>query len=103
MKHSSFIGPVNIGSEEKVTINDLVDIAARVAGKQISRKHIPGPVGVRGRNSDNTLIKKMLDWNYQQSLEVGIEKTYNWFSQQVKEAKNKWWGRADFFTPLTFN
>jgi len=84
MNHDSFIGPVNIGSEEMVTINELVDIAARVAGKQISKKHIPGPLGVRGRNSDNTLIRKTLGWDYEQNLETGIQKTYAWISEQIR-------------------
>ena len=67
-----------------VTINKLVEITARVAGKNISKNHIPGPLGVRGRNSDNELIRKVLGWDYQQSLEVGIEKTYKWISDQIK-------------------
>lgn len=83
MDHSTFIGPVNIGSEEMVTINQLVDIAANVAGKTISKKHIDGPLGVRGRNSDNALIREVLGWDYEQSLEVGIEKTYRWISGQI--------------------
>ena len=84
MQHPDFIGPVNIGSEEMVTINQLVDIAAKVAGKQIAKKHIPGPLGVRGRNSENSLIREKLDWDYKQTLEVGIEKTYKWISEQIK-------------------
>jgi len=83
MEHSSFIGPVNIGSEEMVTINQLVDIAAKVAGKEISKKHIDGPLGVRGRNSDNALIREVLGWDYEQSLEEGIVKTYKWISEQI--------------------
>jgi nucleoside-diphosphate-sugar epimerase len=83
MNHPSFIGPVNIGSEEMVTINQLVDIAAKVAGKEISKKHIEGPLGVRGRNSDNALIREVLGWDYQQSLEEGIAKTYKWISAQI--------------------
>jgi nucleoside-diphosphate-sugar epimerase len=83
MEHSSFIGPVNIGSEEMVTINQLVDIVAKVAQKEISKKHIDGPLGVRGRNSDNTLIREILGWDYQQTLEEGIEKTYKWISEQI--------------------
>jgi nucleoside-diphosphate-sugar epimerase len=83
MEHRSFIGPVNIGSEEMVTINQLVNIAAKVAGKEISKKHIDGPLGVRGRNSDNTLIREILGWDYQQTLEEGLEKTYKWISEQI--------------------
>ena len=83
MDHPTFIGPVNIGSEEMVTINQLVDITAKVAGKTITKKHISGPLGVRGRNSDNTLIREVLGWDYEQSLEAGIEKTYKWISEQI--------------------
>jgi nucleoside-diphosphate-sugar epimerase len=87
MEHPTFIGPVNIGSEEMVTINQLVDIAANVAGKKISKKHIDGPLGVRGRNSDNHLIREVLGWDYKQSLDVGISVTYKWITEQI-ERKN---------------
>ena len=80
---SDFIGPVNIGSEEMVTINQLVDTAAKVAGKKIHKKHIDGPLGVRGRNSDNTLIREKLGWDYSMTLEEGISKTYNWIVEQI--------------------
>ena len=83
MNHPTFIGPVNIGSEEMVTINQLVDITAKLAGKTITKKHISGPLGVRGRNSDNSLIREVLGWNYEQSLEVGIKKTYSWITDQI--------------------
>ena len=89
MEHPTFIGPLNIGSEEMVTINDLVDIASKVAGKTISKKHIPGPLGVRGRNSDNALIREILGWDYQQSLAVGIEKTYKWITDRINDKTNK--------------
>jgi GDP-D-mannose 3',5'-epimerase len=87
MQHASFIGPVNIGSEEMVTINELVDMTAKVSGKEITKKHIPGPLGVRGRNSENTLIREVLGWNYRQSLEEGLEKTYDWISEQIAKSK----------------
>ena len=80
---SDFIGPVNIGSEEMVTINQLVDTAAKVAGKKIDKKHIDGPLGVRGRNSDNTLIREKLGWDYSMTLEEGIRETYNWIVEQI--------------------
>ena len=80
---SDFIGPVNIGSEEMVTINQLVDTAAKVAGKNIDKKHIDGPLGVRGRNSNNDLIRKELDWDYEMTLEEGIRKTYNWIMGEI--------------------
>ena len=83
LMQSDFKGPVNIGSEEMVTINQLVDTAARVSGKQVGKNHIDGPLGVRGRNSNNDLIRKELDWDYSQTLEEGIRKTYNWIELQI--------------------
>jgi nucleoside-diphosphate-sugar epimerase len=83
MMESDFIGPVNIGSEEMVTINQLVDTAAKVAGKLVEKNHIDGPLGVRGRNSNNDLIRKELGWDYSQTLEEGIRKTYNWINEQI--------------------
>ena len=81
---SDFIGPVNIGSEEMVTINELVETAARVAGKIVQKRHkLDAPLGVRGRNSNNDLIREKLDWDYSQTLEEGIRKTYNWIAIQV--------------------
>jgi len=82
---SDFLGPVNIGSEEMVTINKLVDTAAKVAGKTIEKKHIDGPLGVRGRNSNNDLIREKLGWDYFQTLEEGISKTYEWIESQVNK------------------
>ena len=82
---SSFMGPVNIGSEEMVSINTLADTAAKIAGKAITKKHIEGPLGVRGRNSNNDLIRKELGWDYSQSLEEGIRKTYNWILEQINK------------------
>jgi nucleoside-diphosphate-sugar epimerase len=84
MKHDSFIGPINIGSEEMVTINELVEITSRIAGKNLGKKHIVGPLGVRGRNSDNSLIRQILEWDYKQTLEVGLEKTYSWIQGQIR-------------------
>ena len=80
---SDFIGPVNIGSEEMVTINQLVDTAANVAGKTIDKEHIDGPLWVRGRNSNNDLIRKELNWDYEMTLEEGIRKTYNWIMGEI--------------------
>ena len=76
-------GPFNIGSEEMVSINELVDIVADVAGKNIKIKHIDGPLGVRGRNSDNKLIKEKLNWDYSMSLKDGIKITYDWIEKQL--------------------
>ncbi len=80
---SDFTGPVNIGSEEMVTINKLVEIVSKISEKDISIKHIDGPLGVRGRNSDNELINKELNWNYKMSLEEGLQKTYDWINSQL--------------------
>ena len=82
LMQSDFMGPVNIGSEEMVSINQLVDTAARVAGKTIKKKHIDGPLGVRGRNSNNELIREKLGWDYSLTLEEGIRRTYNWIKEQ---------------------
>ena len=82
---SDFIGPVNIGSEEMVTINQLVDIAAEIAGKEVTKIHIDGPLGVRGRNSNNDLVREKLGWDYSQPLEEGIGKTYEWILDQIKK------------------
>ena len=82
---SDFMGPVNIGSEEMVTINQLVEIVAKVAKKEVRKVHIDGPLGVRGRNSNNDLIREKLGWDYKQPLEKGIRKTYAWISEQIKQ------------------
>ena len=82
---SDFIGPVNIGSEEMVTINQLVDITAEVSDKIVSKIHIDGPLGVRGRNSNNDLIREKLGWDYEQSLTEGIRKTYDWIWGQTNQ------------------
>ena len=83
---SNFIGPVNIGSEEMVTINELVETAARVSGKVVKRKHkLDAPLGVRGRNSNNDVVRRELGWDYEQTLEEGIRKTYNWIEEQINE------------------
>jgi nucleoside-diphosphate-sugar epimerase len=85
MMESDFIGPVNIGSEEMVTINQLVETAARVSGKVVQKTYIDGPLGVRGRNSNNDLIRKELGWDYSQTLEEGICKTYDWILGQINK------------------
>ena len=84
MESDDFIGPVNIGSEEMVTINELATMIADIAGKKINIKHIDGPLGVRGRNSDNELINKKLGWKPNKKLYEGLEKTYAWINEQVK-------------------
>ena len=81
---SHFSGPVNIGSEEMVTINQLVDLVADIAGKLIIKRHVSGPQGVRGRNSDNRLIKQQLHWEPSLPLRSGLEMTYSWVEAQVR-------------------
>ena len=81
---SDFMGPVNIGSEEMVTINQLVEITAEVAEKEVSKIHIDGPLGVRGRNSNNDLIREKLDWDYEMTLKKGIRYTYCWINEQIE-------------------
>ncbi len=87
LMESRFSGPVNIGSEEMVTINGLAEMAMRIAGKKLNIRHIPGPLGVRGRNSDNRLISKEIGWAPSQHLEVGLAKTYQWVASQVRSAR----------------
>ena len=87
LMQSDFQGPVNIGSEEMVTINQLVDTAAKVAGKIVEKEHIDGPLGVRGRNSNNDLIREKLGWDYSLTLEEGIRRTYEWINKQVYNDK----------------
>lgn len=81
-------GPLNIGSDEMVTINQLVDLVADIAGKKIEKEHIPGPTGVRGRNSDNRLIEATLGWRPSRSLREGLERTYAWIEGQISRATN---------------
>jgi nucleoside-diphosphate-sugar epimerase len=83
LMQSDFTGPVNIGSEEMVSINEFIDMIAGVAGKTINKNHIPGPEGVRGRNSDNTLYKEKIGWEVSQPLVEGVEKTYSWIKEQL--------------------
>ena len=82
---SDFLVPVNIGSEEMVTINELLKITAKGAGAAVSKRHkLDAPLGVRGRNSNNDLVREKLGWDYEQTLEEGIAKTYAWIEEQVK-------------------
>ena len=81
---SDFEGPVNIGSDHLISINDLVTMVAEIAGKNLIINHITGPQGVRGRNSNNDLIREKLDWVPKQDLRSDIEKTYRWIEEQVK-------------------
>ena len=86
LMHSNFLGPVNIGSDEMVTINSLAGMAMDIAGKNVQINHIDGPLGVMGRNSDNRLIFAKLGWQPSNPLRDGMEKTYTWIKKQVEEA-----------------
>lgn len=85
----NFHGPVNIGSDEIVSINQLAEYVMNIAGKKLKIKHIPGPLGVRGRNSDNRLIKEKLGWEPNYSLKKGLELTYTWIKKQVDNLKEQ--------------
>jgi GDP-D-mannose 3',5'-epimerase len=84
---SDFSGPVNVGSEEMVSINRLAGIIMEIAGKKLSIRHIDGPLGVRGRNSDNRLIREKLGWEPDRPLREGLARTYAWISQQLAELR----------------
>jgi nucleoside-diphosphate-sugar epimerase len=86
LTESSFPGPLNIGSEEMVTINGLTEMVMRIAKKNLGVKHIPGPLGVRGRNSDNRLIAEKLGWTPSRPLEQGLAATYKWIHSEVKKS-----------------
>jgi GDP-D-mannose 3', 5'-epimerase len=84
---SQFTAPVNIGSEELITINGLAELVMDIAGKTLKIRHIAGPVGVRGRNSDNRLIRKELGWAPSRRLRHGLEQTYYWIALEVEREK----------------
>lgn len=84
LMRSAWSGPVNIGSDEMVTINQLADHIIEIAGKNLTLKHIDGPLGVRGRNSDNRLIEEKLSWRPSRPLKEGLEPTYRWIEKQVR-------------------
>lgn len=85
LMNSDFVGPVNIGSEEKISLNDFAKMIIKIANKEIKIKNIDGPVGVNGRSSHNVLVKSKIGWQPKLTLEQGIEKTYKWIDQQMKE------------------
>ena len=98
MDHPTFEGPVNIGSEEMIAINDFAQMAIDISGKDLTIDNIygdrfkekygfPCPLGVRGRNSDNELIREMLGWDYKQALQVGMQKAYSWIKEQIEKEK----------------
>lgn len=85
LARSALTGPFNIGSEEMITINQLAEMVIDIAGKRLRIKHIPGPMGVRGRSSDNELIKRSLNWAPSKPLRLGLEKTYEWIEAQSQQ------------------
>jgi nucleoside-diphosphate-sugar epimerase len=84
LMRSDFHEPLNLGQDRMVSINELADIVADIAGVRIAKKHVDGPQGVRGRNSDNTKLREVLDWEPQISLEDGLRRTYDWIESQVE-------------------
>jgi len=84
MNSETFHGPVNIGADQMISINDTVDLVAQIAGKTIRKKHIDGPTGVRGRNSNNELIEEKLNWRPSQNLKEGLKETYRWINFNVR-------------------
>ena len=84
MNSETFHGPVNIGADQMISINDTVDLVAQIAGKTIRKKHIDGPTGVRGRNSNNELIEAKLNWRPSQNLKDGLKETYRWINLNVR-------------------
>ena len=84
MDSETFHGPVNIGADQMISINDTVDLVAHIAGKTIRKKHIDGPTGVRGRNSNNELIEEKLNWRPSQNLKEGLKETYRWINFHVR-------------------
>jgi GDP-D-mannose 3',5'-epimerase len=89
LMNSGFSGPVNIGSEEMISLNDFARMVIAMSGKSLSIRNIPGPTGVRGRRSDNRLIQEKLGWKPSQPLEIGMEKTYAWVARQVAQGAEK--------------
>ena len=85
MNSETFHGPVNIGADQMISINDTVDLVAQIAGKTICKKHIDGPTGVRGRNSNNELIEEKLNWRPSQNLKEGLKETYRWINEEIKK------------------
>lgn len=86
--NSDFTGPVNIGSEEMVTIEELAKKVIKISGKKVNIKYVSGPQGVRGRNSDNNLIEKKINWKPSSLLSDGLDTTYKWISGEISK-KNK--------------
>jgi len=84
LMHSDYAEPLNLGQDRLITINELADMVAGIAGIKLTRKHVPGPQGVRGRNSDNSRLRQVLGWEPEISLEEGLTRTYEWIEKQVR-------------------
>jgi nucleoside-diphosphate-sugar epimerase len=84
LMRSEHAEPLNLGQDRLVSINELADIIARVAGVALVKRHVEGPQGVRGRNSDNTRLRSVLDWEPHVTLEEGLARTYRWIAEQVR-------------------
>jgi nucleoside-diphosphate-sugar epimerase len=82
---SDWTGPVNVGSEEMISLNDLARLVIEISGKSLRIVNVPGPMGVRGRNSSNRLIAEKLGWAPTQPLRKGLEITYRWIEEQVRQ------------------
>lgn len=89
LMRSTWTGPVNIGSDEMVSINQLADLIMAIAGKRLGKHHIPGPLGVRGRTSDNALIERRLGWRPRAPLRAGLTRTYEWIAEQVRASEQR--------------
>jgi GDP-D-mannose 3', 5'-epimerase len=101
LMRSDYREPLNLGQDRMVSINELALMIANIAGVQMDIKHVSGPQGVRGRNSDNTRLKEVLQWEPQVSLEEGLRRTYSWIEKQVKDAASEFsFGIATFNHPL---
>jgi nucleoside-diphosphate-sugar epimerase len=100
LARSWFEGPVNIGSTEMVSINQLAHVVCDIAGKKLQLRHIPGPLGVRGRNSDNRLIRDRLGWGPSEPLRAGLERTYAWVDKEVLKLRGSNTAGGSSVTPL---
>lgn len=89
LMRSDHAEPLNLGQDRLISINELADVIADIAGITISKKHVPGPQGVRGRNSDNSRLRAVLGWEPEISLEEGLKRTYAWIEQQVRRSSPK--------------
>jgi nucleoside-diphosphate-sugar epimerase len=97
LMRSDYSKPLNLGQDQMVSVNELADIIAKIAGVQVSKTHVPGSQGVRGRNTDNTRVKEALRWEPQISLEEGLRRTYLWVEKQVRELASEYsFGVATF-------